>query len=610
MCVFSAAAAEEKLIGDESDGSRAPSVHLIPLLDEQGQKISPEDEPVLPFSMRKTCGTCHSNDEIGKGWHFSAIDANVEPGRKGQPWLYVDAASCTQIPISYRSWPGTFKPEEIGLRRWGFVKTFGRQMPGGIGEDLEAEEIDFEARWMVSGEVEINCMTCHNGNAGQDQAEYALQLNNENFRWAAAAACEFASVSGSAKKMADTYDYLMPGVIDDPKLVPPTVTYGKNAFDHKNRVFFDVGGKIDDERCYFCHSNVKAGKETAEKWVCDEDVHLTSGLGCVDCHREGTSHETIRGYEGESKVSGNPLAGVTSCRGCHIGEESSAEPEEGRLGGPVPVHAGIPPVHFERLTCTACHSGAWPEERTGRVKTARAHGLGLLNVNKSDDVLPHILSPVFAENEEGKIGPHNAVWPAFWGQLEGEGVTPIAVDIAQPIASKIITGGRVVRSGDWPSLSGEQIGKVLAGLVSEIGEGEPVYICGGKLYQLDEKGEVISSEHEAGEPYLWPIAHEVRPAAQSLGVRSCGDCHATDSPALFGKVVIDTPVEAERDLFRTMVEFMGVDAFCTKAFAFSFVFRPWFKVVTILSSAVLGLVLLLYGLRALYCIVKIVCEED
>ncbi|HIJ54272.1 MAG TPA: hypothetical protein HPP66_14145 [Planctomycetes bacterium] len=51
--------ADEKKIGDESDGSRAVAVHLIELFDEEGDKISPDDDPLLPFSARKTCCECH-----------------------------------------------------------------------------------------------------------------------------------------------------------------------------------------------------------------------------------------------------------------------------------------------------------------------------------------------------------------------------------------------------------------------------------------------------------------------------------------------------------------------------------------------------------------------
>ena len=41
----------------------------------------------------------------------------------------------------------------------------------------------------------------------------------------------------------------------------------------------------------------------------------------------------------------------------------------------------------------------------------------------------------------------------------------------------------------------------------------------------------------------------------------------------------------------------------------SFVFRPWFKVIAIGSVAVIGIVLLLYGLKALGAIARVLAEE-
>jgi hypothetical protein len=186
-----------KLLGDESDGSLAHPVHLIPLITEEGDEISLDDDPLLPFSMQQTCGgVCHSYDLISTGWHFNAADANVEPGRLGQPWILADARTGTQIPLSYRSWPGTFKPEQIGLTNRQFLRIFARHMPGGgIGEH-ESEDPDEIMRSFVSGKLEIDCLACHDGDPGHNRGKYAPQVARENFRWAAAATCSFASVSG------------------------------------------------------------------------------------------------------------------------------------------------------------------------------------------------------------------------------------------------------------------------------------------------------------------------------------------------------------------------------------------------------------------------------
>jgi hypothetical protein len=612
-----AADANSKFMGDASDGSRAIPVHLIPLLDDEGEKITPAVEPLLPFSTRRTCGACHDYEKISHGWHFNAVEPNVAPGRGGQPWILFDAGTAMQIPLSYRTWPGAFKPELLGLTSWKFVQLFGRQMPGGGVGEIDSNNPDEVVHRFVSGKLEINCMACHDADPAHNQAEYADQIARQNFRWAAAATCGFASVSGSAKNMPIYYDPLISKPLDDPGLIPPVVIYRKDTFDHKNQVFFDIVRKVSVERCYFCHSNHDVGKNAPEKWATDEDVHLASGMICADCHRNGLDHNITRGYEGEASVSKNPLAAALSCESCH---------NDGRLGAPVPKHLGIPPVHFDKLTCTACHSGPWPDKKTLRTKTSRAHALGTYNVNKSDDVLPHIIYPVFAkqppflsstEDKGGKIGPHKLIWPAFWGSLKDQKVTPIPLEVVRPVACEIIGDNNLPSSGDWPVLTDEQIGKVLESLkstplsaVADSKGGEAVYICGGKLYRLDDKGKLITAENDAAKPYLWPIAHDVRPAAQSLGVHRCQDCHSTDSPFFFADVEVDTPLASEKGVVKKMIEFQGLNPVYTKLFAFSFIFRPFLMVVAICSSAILAAVLILYVFQGLARILNLLSGKN
>ena len=617
----------QKLLGDESDGSRAPSIHLIPLFTEnedgeQGGKITPDDDPLLPFSTRWTCGDCHSYGIISKGWHFNATDPNVVPGRLGQPWILADARTGTQIPLSYRSWPGTFKPEQVGLTAREFTRYFGRHTPGGGAGELETEDPDEIMREYISGKLEINCLSCHNAEFAHNQGEYFPQVVRENFRWAAAASCEFASVSGSARDMPDTYDPFMPEPPEDAKKVPPGIKYRENIFDPENNVSFNIVREVPNYRCYFCHSNLYIDKKDTEKWTSDEDVHLTAGLKCVDCHRNGTDHNITRGYEGEASVSTNPLVTTSSCESCHLGVKDSLSPLAGRLGAPVPEHWGIPPVHFEKLTCTACHSGPWPSEKTILTKTSRAHRLGTLNANKSKEALPHIVAPVFAKQggigaayigrlrlmEAGKIAPHKMIWPAYWATVEDQNVAPIAFTTVAEVIVPVFADVNRPTSGDWPELTAEHIVKGLKALAKSV-KGTPAYISAGNLYKLDDSGTLSEEEHPAAKPYLWPIAHDVRPAAQSLGIRYCTDCHATDGPFFFGDITVDSPIVAARET-KKMIEFQDINPFYAWAFAFSFVFRPWMKIIALGSSAILAGVLLLYALKALARIAKVLTERD
>ena len=603
LAAGSAETPDEPLLGDVSDGSRAVPVHLIPLLDENGIDIAPDDDPLLPFSSKQTCALkCHAYDQIQTGWHFNMNNPAIAAGRPGHPWIWMDSRTGTQIPLSYRSWPGTYKPEQLELTPWEFVQRFGRHLPGGgVGEWDTKANPDQVMRIFVSGNLEINCLACHDADPAHDQAQYAVQIAKQNFRWAAASTSSFALVTGSAKDMTDTYDYQMPEPPSDPKLIPPAVAYRAGTFDSQQKVFFDIVRKIPPERCYYCHSSYLVGPDRFGKWTQDEDIHLAAGLTCVDCHRNGLDHQITRGYEGESETSPNPLADELTCQGCHLGSEGSLQPREGRKAAPVPQHKGLPPVHFERLTCTVCHSGPWPGDTARRVKTSLAHGLGMLNVDKADGAPPAIFTPVFAKSAQGNIAPHNLIWPAFWGSLKDAAITPLPLRLVQQTLPEIPVNEKTAGGeGNRPVLTEESIKQGLQALAALPDlPGKPVYVCGGRAFQLNGEQNLQSMDHPAARPYLWPVAHDVRPAAQSLGVRGCEDCHAEDSPFFFGTVAVDSPFAAVNSTPYTMIAFEGLDEAYTRAFAFSFRFRPWFKIVTLACAGILILILWIYSARGL-----------
>ncbi|MDL1879403.1 hypothetical protein FBQ85_30195, partial [Cytophagia bacterium CHB2] len=206
---------------------------------------------MLPFSTKVTCGKCHNYAKVSTGWHFNAADSNVAHGRRGHPWILIDQKTGTQLPLSSRDWPGTFKPEQVGLDPWNFAQTFGRHLPGGgWGEKSERDSPELFWRREISGEFEINCLSCHDAEAGHDQAEYANQMRRQNFRWAAAATSGFASVRGAAKDVPDNYDIYSGLPLNDPKLTSPSITYNLSRFNAQGKVLFDIKRRIPNERCY------------------------------------------------------------------------------------------------------------------------------------------------------------------------------------------------------------------------------------------------------------------------------------------------------------------------------------------------------------------------
>ena len=135
-------------------------------------------------------------------------------------------------------------------------------------------------------------------------------------------------------------------------------------------------------------------------------------------------------------------------------------------------------------------------------------------------------------------------------------------------------------------------------------DGHSCRLCGasggGKLHVLGEAGKLVVEDHDAAKPYAWPLAHDVRPAVQSLGSDGgCTDCHSAGSGFLFGKVVADVPADLGAPAMLDMHTFSGEDALFHKLFGLTFIFRPWLKALGFFVSGVVLLILLAYGLPGL-----------
>jgi len=600
LILFSRTFADETKLGDVNEGSQAVPVHVIDMHDATGAKIRPDDHPIMPFSTKQTCIQCHNYDKIRSGWHFNANDPDVDPGRPGEPWILSDQITATQIPMSYRAWPGVYNPKKLGITSWDFVQKFGRQMPGGgVGENGDSDPDSLYLRWMLSGKLEINCLSCHDADAAHDQAEYAAQMPRQNFRWAPAASCAFAEVQGSAKDMPDNYDIYFGGVGDEPRKVPPSVKYKEGTFNSKGKVFFNVVRQVPNERCYYCHSTKYIAGDKTARWQHEQDIHLKSGMMCVDCHRNGLDHQMVRGYEGEAQETGKPSVASLSCKGCHIPDKSNSVPVAGRMGAPVPKHAGIPTIHFEKLSCTACHSGPWPSGQTQDVKTSKAHALGVHGAAVADDAAPRIVGPVFVKGQDGKIAPHELIFPSFWASIEGDSVKPILPDIVRPFVVQVITADTLTDStniakmnaGEWPDFTKSKISQILLKLATKDSTKSYGYINAGKLYHLTADSQLVAENNPAAQPYSWAFAHNVRPASQALGARGCQDCHSLKAPFQFANVVVHSPIVDDVPAAQSMLSFEKVGVIYPRLFALSFLFRPWLKIFLIFCVVVLVAVL-------------------
>ena len=327
----------------------------------------------------------------------------------------------------------------------------------------------------------------------------------------------------------------------------------------------------------------------------EEDVHISSGMLCVDCHRNGLDHKMVRGFEND-----NPESTSLTCAGCHLADiDDQGRPVNGRLGAPVPRHEGLPPIHFEKLACTACHSGSWPQDMNILAKTSMAHRLGLHNSNKNNQALPHILTPVFAKGQDNRYKPHNLLWPSYWAEIDSERIIPLKMDVFLPITRKIIAHIDSLDQNDWPEIADTTLVKALDSLYkSKQLKNPPVYVTGGKVYFLDKQKQLKSRQDKDAQPYLWPIAHDVRPAEQSLGINGCQDCHSPGSNFASADIFVDSPLKSIDETIQ-MSTFLDKNIVYENVFASTFYVRPFFKYLLLSSFFILTAVVLIYGFMGL-----------
>jgi len=529
-------------------GSRCPYYHLITLYDEDGEAIAPDDEPAQPWSPDRTCGKCHDVNAVRRGFHFDHGADKAGAERPGEPWVVTDPDAVTQIPISWRAWPGARHPHDTGLTAWSFLLHFGRHSPGNIGPALDAGRQDPKARWDISGALDIDCLMCHNADGTHNPAAQAAQVGAQNFKWSPTAAGGFASVKGEAAKAPDDWDPMFPPDPDHPEQAGPRVEYDQARFNPDNRVHIAVTRRIPPERCWFCHTTREAAPKIPE-WLAGRDVHLASGMICVDCHRNSIDHQITRGAPAENTSEVCSEQAALTCRGCHLGETASGRPlaTAGRAGAPRPLHRGLPAFHLRSLSCTACHSGLRPTADTRFVQTSRAHALGLGRKGRREDALPRIVEPVFLRDGSGVITPHRALWPAFFGILQEGRVIPIPPEKVLPHIPDRPRRKSHAQRDRWSPFTDEKLKAVLEALEDHEGAakdgGRAVYVCAGRRWFLDNGRLVSSAGGREARMYAWAVGHDVRPSAQALGARGCLSCHGENAAFFFGAVRLEPTVE-------------------------------------------------------------------
>ncbi|MGE0759656.1 MAG: hypothetical protein AB7O38_21755, partial [Pirellulaceae bacterium] len=636
-CLASATGAESRFA---VTNSRGQYVHWIELYDADGRQIDMTDSAASPYSPVHTCGRCHDYEQMAHGYHFQAATAAERAGRPGEPWVWVDTRTGTQLPLSYRGWKGTYDPRQVGISDWEFLLQFGRHLPGrpdsekttaamASGSDGTSSSGDSANpaadRWRLAGRSGIDCMFCHAAPGTYNPEVWRDQIALQNFAWAPTAAAGLATVTGAVAELPDDFDPAAASA-NGPEL--PTVQYDVSRLRSGNKMWLDIVRTPPNSACYYCHTQRRVDEPT---WNHDEDVHVQAGMQCADCHRHDLAHHTVRGFEGESHPTGAAVHSL-SCRGCHEGSASAEAGSGGRLGAPRPLHRGLPALHFERLSCTACHSGPRPDEEAQRIHTALAHGLGLPSHEYSAESPPGVVAPVFLP-EGSQLYPHRAMWPAFWGKIARDEIVPLHPEFVNETLRRLfrirrgstftevmseaqltaeekqaVLGAdrRAVPEAEWtPEERGDlrerelakavpAFHKKLADALRQLGEatrqtpGEPVYVAGGKAFRLAWDGTLDEFDHPGARPYAWKLAHDVRPARTALGARGCVECHAAGTPLFRGRVVASGPAPDLTPPRQAMFELAGLDGFRLDAWNLSFRGRAVFKYVGFAAMVVTG----------------------
>ena len=148
--------------------------------------------------------------------------------------------------------------------------------------------------------------------------------------------------------------------------------------------------------------------------------------------------------------------------------------------------------------------------------------------------------------------------------------------------------------GDTTVLTEQQVAMAL-----ELFGENAVYVSGGKVFSRKADGTLAATDHPRAAPVAWPIGHDVRPAAQSLGARKCSECHSADAPFFFATVTAQGPLKSDQVATAAMVSFMGLDGGFNKLFGLSFVVRPLFKAGMLGLALIATLVLLAWLLAGI-----------
>ncbi|TWT84734.1 hypothetical protein CA13_62140 [Planctomycetes bacterium CA13] len=395
---------------------QVPTTSLHPpivLRDRGGELVMDSGQPI---STSVSCGKCHDTDFIQRhSYHASLdIDRTVDVGSLDgyRPWDYGRGGVGRWNPLTYRylTPPGQ-QTLRMGIADW--IRLQGRWHIGGgpalrgfgqvpLDEQVASSDVssvdpnhqvfdpkDGQLRawdWQQSGVVEMNCFLCHVDHP--DNAARIEQLEAGKFGWANTATL---AKTGLVEPSGEGWTYHRDAFEEDgsvttehlPLRKPTSAHCGQcHGLTHDGEEPLELklslrqwstatkGQVFSAQRISDSAANIEGKEELTRPW----DAHAQAMLDCRSCHfsinnpaefrssdrnrpkhlsyepRRLTlseylrqpSHQFAKGQTAQGSIAGHLAGTMRRCEDCHDAPST---------------HDWLPyqAVHFERLSCEACH---------------------------------------------------------------------------------------------------------------------------------------------------------------------------------------------------------------------------------------------------------------
>jgi len=501
------------------------------LLDADGNpinpKMGPDGKPILPkydkdgnvtniaelrfvgnpVSMKKTCGQCHEYDKITHGYHFQMGRDQLFPAIPEDRSDAEKLSPASQGPGYFGKWHLLYQrqltpwnvtdPKDADMSPFEWVTECGICHPGGgpAEYDRTGQRYDEALRkdiggltafgngdymdqaWMKTGVLEADCFICH-----LEEYDYSIrvqELKKYNFKFTATAAANLAFIFGSVREGQE-----------------PKAYYKTDIFRPDGTVLMHIR-RPSDRQCLACHnlSNAqKRGGDWHNSYV--QDAHTQQGIRCIDCHHGDIRHNFQKGSPSGQSVREDLDNTMLSCAKCH---------EDGEKGAPgyEKAHRFLPPLHLERIDCTACHITHRPFLPAGTVDTLtgiarqtaispsadeyddRAFGAawGYLAEHSSENLMVSF-TPAEIERAKNYVIAENSDLRKLFTDTrsEGEGTS----SVCRLPAGAFTVGGLMEQSGGAESDDARML--MLLALQQTQGAQSPICVFRGKAEQMDATG--------------------------------------------------------------------------------------------------------------------------